>query len=207
MEDAENEIKKKGNAKLKTTKYQSPLPFIIKLRNFIFGNNRPDLFTQVTFYLNTIIWITFISWSVISYLAIASRNLILSHKGIPVEKIIETRGLALGYGDNEFISRLNTFHGIAIICWVVVFIGLVMLYRKKKSFIYPIILSTLFYIGMSIFYLGFNYFIEDTTTYDKIALLVLIMSSIIQYFQLKSEKQNGRINFFGENSNPGQEGV
>lgn len=207
MAEIENEFKKKENNKTRATKYQSPIPLILKLRNLIFGKTKPDVYTRVTFYLNTIIWISFMSWSIISYLAIASRNLIFNHKGIPVEKIIETRGVALGYSNNEFIARLTTFHGIAIICWAIVFIGLVMLYRKKRNFIYPVFLSTMFYIGMSIFYLGFNYFIEDTTSYDKIALLVLILSSVIQYFQIKSENRNGSINFFGEDSNPGQEGA
>jgi hypothetical protein len=207
MAEAENEIIEAENEKTRATKYQSPIPLIIKLRNLIFGKTKPDVYTRVTFYLNTTIWVTFMSWSIISYLAIASRNLILNHKGIPVEKIIETRGVALGYHNNEFVSRLITFHGIAIICWAIVFVGLVMLYRKKCNFIYPVLLGTMFYIGMSIFYLGLNYFIEDTTTYDKIALLVLVLSCVIQYFQIKTENRNGSINFFGEDSNPGQEGI
>ena len=207
MTEKENEFEAGQHDNKRTTKFQSPIPIIIKLRNFIFGKNKPDFYTQIIFYLSTIIWITFMSWSIISYLAITSRNLILQHKGIPIEKIILTRGETLGYSNNEFITRLLNFHSIAIICWAIVFVGLVMLYRKKENFIYPLFLGTLFFIGMSTIYLGFNYFLEDTTSYDKIALLVLILCGIIQYYQLKSEKKEGSINFFGEDPNSGQEEV
>ena len=182
----------------KTTKFQSPLPFLIQLRNLIFGKQKPDIFTRVTFYINLWIWLTFTVWSIISYISISARTFILQQKGISVEDIIEKRGIELGFEGKEFLNRLLTFHSISLICWMLVFVGLVLLYRKKVQFIYFVLGATLFYIGMHIFYLSFTYFVEDTTLYDKISLLIIIAGSLIHFYLLKNEKRGGTINFFGE---------
>ena len=183
---------------VKSTKFQSPVPFLNRLRNIIFGKEKPDVFTRLTFYINMIIWLTFLLWSILSYFTITSRHIILQHKGIPVEKIIQKRGAELGFEGSEFLDRLLTFNGIAIICWGIVFIGLILLFRKKKQFIYFVLGGTVFYLGMSLFYLGFDYFLEDITAYDKICLLIIIVSSIIHSYLMKNERDGGSINFFGE---------
>ena len=182
----------------KPTRFQSPVPALIQFRNFIFGKTKPDAYTRVTFYMNLIIWITFMFWNVASYFTIASRQLILSQKGIDVAEIITNRGIELGFEDGDFLSRLLTFHGVSIICWGIIFIGLVLLYRKRSAFIYFILGGLIFYVGMSMFYLNFSYFVEDTTTYDKIALLIMITSTVLHSFLMKNERSGGSISLFGE---------
>ena len=179
------------------TKFQSPLPFIIQLRNLIFGKKKPDTFTKVTFIINLIICSTFFLCSIISYYSISMKGFIESEKGISVEEIIANRGMELGFKNGQFLSHLLTFHAISTICWMLVFIGIVLLYRKKIQFIYFIFAPILFYVGMSIFYISYTYFIEDTTTFDKIALLVIMVGSIVHYFLMRNESRGGSINFFG----------
>lgn len=180
-----------------TTKFQSPLPFIIQFRNLIFGKVKPDTFTFVTFIMNLIICCTFLLWSIISYFSISLKDFIEQEKGISVTEIIESRGSELGFANGEFLDRLITFHAIAIICWSIVFVGIVLLYRKREQFIYFIAIPILFFIGMSIFYISYTYFIQDTTTFDKIALLVIIAGSVLHYFLMRNESKGGSINFFG----------
>ena len=185
---------------VKTTKtpFQSPVPFIIKFRNFIFGKKKPDIYTRITFFTNLVIWATFFIWHCISYFTITSRTLILRQKGIPVESIIEKRGAQLEFAHGDFLNRLLTFHAISIICWGLIFLGLILLYRKKKQFSYFILGSIIFYLGMNVFYLSFTYFMEDTTAYDKIVLLILIASITFHTFLMKNERSGGSISFFGE---------
>lgn len=192
IEPEEQEIKPK------TTPFQSPVPFIIKFRNFIFGKTKPDIYTRVTFFSNLVIWATFFIWHCISYFTITSRTLILRQKGIPVERIIEKRGAQLEFTPGDFLNRLLTFHAISIICWALVFLGLVLLFRKRKQFSYFILGAITFYLGMNVFYLSFTYFMEDTTAYDKIALLVLVASIIFHTYLMKNERLGGSISFFGE---------
>ncbi len=182
----------------KVNKFQSPVPFLRNFQRFIFGKEKPDIYTRLTFNINMIIWLSFILWSILSFFTIKSRAIILQMKGIPVEKVIRERGVELGFKGEEFIDRLLTFNGIAIICWLIILIGLILLFRKMKQYIYFILGGAIFYIGMSIFYLSYTYFMEDMTFYDKIALLILITSSIFHFFLLKNEQEGGNINFFGE---------
>lgn len=184
--------------RVKSTKFQSPVPFLIRLRNFVFGKNKPDVFTLLTFYINLICCIVFLAWNITGYIAITSREMILEFKGINVEEIIHNRGIALRFEPVDFIGRLTTFYAIGVICWGVVFFGLILLYRKRKTFAYFIFGGTLFYFGMHIFYLSFQYFREDTTSTDKILLLIVITSTLLHTLLMRNERNGGSISFFGE---------
>lgn len=185
---------------LKATKFQSPVPILKKIRNLIFGKRIPDIYTQLTFYMNSVIWTTFMVWNIISYFTLSSRDFIMQQKGIPIERIIHDRGIALGFEGDEFLARLTTFHAISIICWGVVFFGLILLFRKSRRFIYFIIGGVTFYIGMSIFYIGFGYFTEDMTAYDKVALLIVVVSTLLHSYLMRNERDGGTIGFFGEST-------
>lgn len=182
----------------KKTKFQSPVPIIIQIRNLVFGKKKPDIYTRLTYYVNLIVWITFIIWHSVGYVALNSKSLFLREKGIPVQKIIETRGQSLGFMPGEFASKIETFNALSAILWGIFFIGLVLLYRKKKLFIYFTLVPIGLYLMLNTFYLSFAYFFQDTTNYDKVALLVVIVSCLIHYYMLKNESSGGTISFFGE---------
>lgn len=171
--------------------------FSTKLKHLIFGTTKPDAYTLSTFLINLIIWFIFTLWQVLSLIAIQSRELIWQKKGISVEAIINERGETLGFSHGMFIEDLYTAFSIGLICWLVFFFGLIQLYRKKPRFIYFTIVPLVFFLGLQIFYLNFTYFIEDTTTFDKIALLIAFVSLFLHYFLLRNERVNGTINFFG----------
>lgn len=196
MENSYSE--KSSEAPEKETKFKSPKPFLVRLRNIVFGKRRPDIFTRITFYINMVLWLTFMLWNIIGYFAISSRDLISEMKGIEVEKIITERGVELGFEPADFINRLTVVHGVGILCWGAIFFGLVLLYRKRKQFVFFIVGGVLFYIGLNIFYLSFQFFREDTTGFDKIGLLIIVLSSVIHSFLMNNERRGGSISFFGE---------
>lgn len=193
-----NYTEKSSEETEKKTKFQSPKPLLVRLRNIVFGKRKPDIFTRVTFYINTVLWLSFMLWNVIGYFAISSREMITEVKGVEVEKIIAERGVELGFEPADFISRLTVVHGIGILCWAAVFFGLILLYRKRKQFIYFIVGGVLFYIGLNIFYLSFQFFREDTTSFDKISMLIIVLSTIIHSFLMNNERRGGSISFFGD---------
>lgn len=179
------------------TKFQSPVPFVLKLRDLIYGKRKPDFFTRINFILNLVLWATFMIWSVISFYAVGSREFIYRQKGIPVESIIKSRGRELGFNGEDFLHRLLTVNGIAIICWGIVFVALILMYRRNKIFFYPFIVPILLYIGMLFAYISPSYFMQDTTTFDKIALITMLASGTIYYFLIKDKEKDEEINFFG----------
>ncbi|MFK7786063.1 MAG: hypothetical protein AB8B56_13155 [Crocinitomicaceae bacterium] len=182
----------------KKTKFQSPKPILVRLRNVVFGKRKPDIFTRVTFYINMVIWVIFMLWNVIGYIAISSRDMITEVKGIKVEEIITQRGIELGFEPADFITHLAVLYGVGILCWGAVFFGLILLYRKRKQFVFFIVGGVVFYVGLNIFYLSFQFFREDTTSFDKISLLIIVLSTVIHSFLMKNERRGGSISFFGD---------
>jgi hypothetical protein len=183
---------------VKSTKFNSPIPTLIRLRNFVFGKRKPDVYTRITFYLNSVLALSFLIWNLIGYFAIASREQIAEIKHVPVEEIIQSRGIDLGFNGEDFVARLMTLYGISVICWVVVIAGLILLYRKRRQFLYFILGGVIFYLGMQLFYMSFQYFKEDVTSYDKISLLIIIASVVLHSFLMRNERRGGSISFFGE---------
>ena len=178
--------------------YNSPYPMLTRLKEKVFGTEKPDNYTLVTFYLNFLFWIVFFIWSFASYLTISYRHLIFEQKKIPVELIIKARGEALGFESTDFLHRLLTFHAISLICWILVFIGLILIWKKNEKFGYFFFGGMILYAFMLIFYLNFDYFMEDTTTFDKIILLAMNANALMYFFLLRKEKKGGSLSFFGE---------
>jgi hypothetical protein len=180
------------------TLLDSPIPLLLRAKTFLFGEEKPDGYTQVTFYINLFLWAIFFLWSCISYFAISLRTLIEEQKSIPVEGILMNRGIELGFQPNDFLNRLSTFHLISIVCWIAVFVGLIFLWRKNLRFVYFFFGGTGIYIGMMLFYLNLSYYTNDTTFFDKISFIAMNAVGIMYYFLLKKEKNGGSLSFFGE---------
>ena len=185
-----------SETKILNTKFQSPLPFIVKLRNLIFGSKTPGIYTRLTFFVNLFCLVVFFLWSSISYFAIIYRQLFLEQKSVDVEAIIEARGLALGFEPGEFIQTLLTFHGISLICWGFVFVGLVFLWRKSSHFAYLFFGGTIFYFGMMLFYVGIDYYLEDTSRFDKILFLIMNLNTLFYFFFIQKSEEEEEIKFF-----------
>jgi hypothetical protein len=185
------------NTKNKERSDGSP-PLVTQLTAMIFGDKRPDPYTLITFYINLFFWSCFFLWSVASYLTLSYRDLITEQKKIAVELIIGGRGQELGFQPETFLGRLETLHILQLVILVIVFAGLVLLYRKNIHFIYFTIGGMLTYTGLQIFFIGFRYFAEDITLFDKTAVLTMIASCILYRLMLKREQSGGTIGFFDE---------
>ena len=186
------------NSISKETPFQSPLPLLRQLGKFVFGIKEPDNFTKLTFFLLLFYWICFFIWSIASYLTISFRELIMTEKKIPVEDIINSRGLALNFEEGVFLDHLITVHGVGMVCWAVVFLGLILLWRKQERFIWFIVVPVIFYIGMLLFYLSPAYFREDITFFDKSGLVIVLAATVMHFLMLKREQTGGSINLFEE---------
>ncbi len=179
------------------TKFKSPIPILTQLHGYIFGDEKPDNFTQFTFFLNLFFWFIFLLWSVISVLTLSFRHVVEKHKKISIEEIIFNRGKELAFEPSDFLNHLMTTYTVSVILWLAVFVGLVLLWRKNRFFIYFLGGGVILYVSMLIFYMSFTFFVEDTTLFDKIGLLAMLSSSLMYHFLLKKESRDGTMSFFG----------
>lgn len=173
-----------------STRFNSALPFILVLRGLIFGKQKPDLYTRIAAYLNLFIWITFFIWHIIGFSAISLREIIYTEKKINVEELIFRRGHELGFRPYQFLNHLLQYHLISIICWGVIFVGIALMWRKKKIFVFLVLGSLLVYLVSLYTNMGLQYFIHDTTLFDKILLSVIFTNSLIYYILLPKSNSN-----------------
>lgn len=176
---------------------ESPIPLLSRLKTLIFGKEIPDTYTQISFYIGISIWTIFLIWIILGHTVLANTTWIEEEKGIEVQKMIFQRGEVLGFQGDEFHFALVQFYSIALVCWIGIFIGLVLQWRKNILFVYFIVGSAAIYLLAMIFILTFSYWYHDTTTFDKIAFFLLVGHSILYYYFLIREKSGDKINFFG----------
>lgn len=177
----------------------SPMPLLIRTRNLIFGKTAPDNYTQFSFFLGLIICVIFMLWSVLGSVAIRMREIIVNEKEIDVTAMIERRGAELGFEPQAFIGRLEAFYALSIGFWFVVFVGLIMLWRKNLRFIYIFWSGCGLYLVFMWVMLGFGYYRDDTTLFDKIAFLVLVIHTSVYAYFLKREQEGNKLHLFGVN--------
>lgn len=186
----ENEYREK-----KETAFSSPIPFLLHLKKFIFGEDAPSLLLRVPIYINLIIWLIFQLWHIISYFAIAYRDVILKEKKINVEILITQRGEELGFEANVFLDHLLKYHSISIFCWLTVFIGIALMWRKIKRFTWFIFVPLAIILLMVLFYMGFDYMYYDIPFFDKISFLIFLLSSAF-YLLMLNREEGDESNFF-----------
>ena len=176
---------------------ESPIPVLTRLHNLIFGKEAPDTYTQISFYIGMIIWLIFLVWIVLGYVVLTNTEWIEREKGLEVHTLIANRGKELGFDGIDFQTSLINFYNVALVAWSGIFIGLVLQWRKNLLFIYFIwIAGGIYLVGMW-FILGFSYWYNDTTLFDKISFFLLIGHSSLYYYFLNKEANGEKTNFFG----------
>jgi hypothetical protein len=169
-----------------------------RIRWFIMGKDSPDIFTKITFYIIFVLWSIFFVWNILSLGAISFRDTIEQEKQIPVTEIINLRGRELGFSSDVFLNRLMIFHWVSIICWLSVFISIILLWRKNKKFVFFFFSGTMTYFVFMIYYLSLSYYTQDTTFFDKIAFIALNLAAIIYSLTNRANQHENSNGFFGD---------
>lgn len=179
----------------------SPLSLLGKFKQFILGEEKPDSFTLWASIVNSIITFIFLLWSLLSLFVIHSRTLMESEKQINVSEIIGKRGHELGFDkSSDFIHELSLFHMLALVCWTVILIGVILQYRRNLIFVYFIGSGLIIYLITMWVNLGFDYWIQDTTGFDKTMFFIILAGTAFHFYFLKQELNGGFKGMFNSNS-------
>lgn len=168
----------------KSTKFNTAMPIVLLVRDFIFGKKSPDLFTKFVVFTNMLIWLCFTAWHLISYFAISLRDLIYEEKKINVQALIFERGIELGFSPYQFLNHIIKYHFISIFAWGFIFIGLALLWRKKRLFSFFIYIGIVSYAAILYIFMGSQYIATDVTLLDKIWVAYLFGSCTLAAFLL-----------------------
>jgi len=163
-------------------------PYWRMFKKFLFGQERPSLWVRLYVYFGMYVSSIFGLWSLISYAILKNPNYLKYHKQVDVLAIVELRGRELQMEGEIFIKNLELFHVLSMGSWLTIFVATLFVWRKKKYATHTLILAWLVYLVAMLSLLGPQYFVEDTTTFDKFFLITLLVFTIVQYIVHERKK-------------------
>lgn len=169
-------------------KPEDAISLFARLRQLLLGKSKPDGFTRLMFSFALFSWCLLALWNAISYFVLLSSKVIQQNKGFSVHEVIIKNGQNLGFNGEEFLGSITNFYFNNLFIWLLILIGIILMYRKLK--LYPFILLgglAIHFIYM-FFVLGFQYFIEDISFFDKILYLILFLVTLIHSFLMNKEQ-------------------
>lgn len=184
--------------RLDKIKPKDAVPLLIKIRRFILGNTKPDSFTRLMFTISLFCWVLLSFWNGLSYFVLLSSDIIEKYKGFSVDQIIIKNGQNLGFNGPNFLVIITDFYFYTLFIWLFIFIGLVFMYRKKQRYILFILGGLTVHFAYMFYALGFQFFIEDVSTFDKILYALLILVTFLHSILMKKEKEE-QVNYEKEN--------
>jgi len=169
-------------------KPEDAIPLLVRIRTIILGKQKPDGFTRLMFSISLFSWFLLTMWNGISYFVLLTSEIIEENKGFSVNDVIIKNGQNLGFNGEEFLESITTFYFNSLFVWLFIFIGLALMYRKKRLYTFIVLGGLGVHFIYMFIILGFQYFIEDVSFFDKILYALLIMVTIIHSFLMNKEK-------------------
>ncbi|PHR43425.1 MAG: hypothetical protein COA32_16415 [Fluviicola sp.] len=166
---------------------EDAIPLFVKISRLIFGKKKPDGFTRIIFSINLFSWFLLFMWNMISYFVLLSSDIIKENKGFSVNAIIRRNGQKLGFNGQDFLDAITQFYFLNNFIWIIIFIGLILMYRKKAFYPFLLLGGLAIHFSLMFFTLGLQYFLEDVSFFDKILYAVIIVLTIIHSFLMKKE--------------------
>lgn len=146
-----------------------------RIITLILGSEKPNLLVRTSVISGFIIWLYFFSWHLITFLSLA---LLDNLKQAPNVRAAYGRiGHLYGYSDT--INRLTLYSALQILVYIVIFIGLILIYRKKRIGIILYLITTITGILITFLIMGFRYMKMEISIVDY----TLILATLV-YFAL-----------------------
>ncbi|HZH86312.1 MAG TPA: hypothetical protein VFD77_03280 [Brumimicrobium sp.] len=168
-------------------KPEDAIPLLVRLRALILGKKKPDGFTRLMFSFSLFSWMLLTFWNAISYFVMLTSDIIEENKGFSVNDVIIRNGQNLGFNGAEFLSSITTFYFNSLFVWLFIFVGLALMYRKKGIYTLFVLGGLAFHFIYMFVVLGFQYFIEDVSFFDKILYAILIGVTLIHSLLMSKE--------------------
>lgn len=180
---------------------QSPLPFINRLRLWIYGSNSPKLFVKIIYSLNTSVSSLFVFWHVLGFAAVFFRKFVFAKKQIAVDEIIQSNAKNLGYTFEELIRYLQIHHLVSAALWMLILWVLVLFWRGSKKIYLYILFLLLAYFIQGIYFFGWRFITHELTLFDWSVFILfsfsLLVGGIIQMFFSQADNQKEEVDVLG----------
>jgi len=149
-----------------------------KLKRFILGSEKPNFLIRMSVVIGFFIWLYFLVWQILIFLSIVLVNRLQDPD--MVLSTFNRIGNKYAFMHRWGLDTISTLlvHSIAeIALFLISLLGLIFIYRQKKSGHLLYVLFNGLSIVFTILFLGLDYFKEQISLIDKI-----IFGSITLYF-------------------------
>lgn len=161
----------------------------LRIRTIILGSEKPNLIIRMSTLGGLLIWLYFFSWHLITFL-----SLVLLDNLKQATNVRAAYGrIGYHYGYSDTINRLTLYSAMQILVYIVLFISLILIYRKKRTGLIMYLVTTIAGLLITFFVMGFHFMKFEISILDYI----LILASITYFslgFLLFYRKPNPPIN-------------
>lgn len=146
-----------------------------RIRVLILGTEKPNFLIRMSVLGGLLVWVYFFSWHLITFLSLTLLDNL--KQATNVRAAYGRIGRLYDYSDT--INRLTLYSAIQILIYIVLFIALILIYRKKRTGIILYLITTIAGILVTFFVMGYRFMQKEISLIDYI----LLLSSFI-YFAL-----------------------
>ena len=169
------------NNSLETKEFIVAKKYVKTFGTWLFGQEKPGIWTQLVFYVNLLIAFIFLIWHLLSYYVLSMSTLIYEQKKIDIAALLQKRAEDLGLSKEYFEEHLINFQLINICIWIIFVAGLVVLWRRKSIAFWIHGFCLIAYYCVLFFYMNFKFFNLDIQLSDKIMLGISILTLSVFY--------------------------
>ena len=147
----------------------------LRIRTLILGTEKPNLLIRMSTLCCLIVWLYFFSWHLITFLSLTLLDNL--KQATNVRAAYGRIGYLYGYSDT--INRLTLYSAMQILVYIVLFISLILIYRKKRTGLIMYLITTIAGLMITFFVMGFRFMKFEISILDYLLLL-----ASITYFSL-----------------------
>ena len=150
-----------------------PKNLLQRVRRLILGKEKPNFLTRVSCGVGFVVWIYLISWHLLTFIALFLFDTLKS------SDVIRASFNRVGgrYIQGDPINHLLVYSVMEIIIYLVMLIGLILIYRKKKIGFLLFVFGGAATFLVTFFIMGYTYLAEETSLGD-----ILILGTTVAYF-------------------------
>jgi hypothetical protein len=158
---------------------QSPMPFLNRLRIWIFGKEAPPLHVRIIYSITSLIGLLFFVWHILGFSAVFLRKFVFAKKQIAVDEIIKSNAMKLGYSFEELIQYLQIHHILSAAIWLLILWVLVLYWRGSRKIYLYLLFMLLAYFIQGIYFFGWRFITQELTLFDWSMFIVFSLSLFV----------------------------
>jgi len=157
-----------------------------KIKRFILGNEKPNFLIRISVMIGFFVWLYFLVWQILIFLSIVLVNRLQDPEMILTTfNRIGSKYAFMHRWGLDTISTLLLHSIVEIAMYSISLLGLIFIYRQKKSGHILYVLFNMLSLVFTILFLGIDYFNEQISLIDKIIFGLITIYFFITMFILK----------------------